>query len=195
MIEVNWRNRFKWSIYRRKDLLVRTVLIKHCVSLLILSLKLGPDRRYEHIVMDNLVYIVVFLSCFAFSSQGLVLQKAVEDLTNFYEVDTIKESDDRLFLDNLKNSEDKSELAYIVLVPKASQEYKLLQDKSEDYSKYVIIKTKPKLLDLDAYSLVPRVDKSKRMVMWLNMYCEMHPDCDKNKLNEELMKIRPYLQF
>nr|CAB3505686.1 unnamed protein product [Spodoptera littoralis] len=24
------------------------------------------------------------------------------------------------------------------------------------------------------------------MVMWLNLYCDMHPDCDKNKLNEEL---------
>lgn len=194
MIEVNWRNRIKWSIYSCQHLAVRTVLIKHCVSLLILLLKLDTDRRYEDTVMDNLVYIVVFLSYFAYPNQGLVLQKAVED-TNFYEVDTIKESDDRPLLDYFKNSEDKSELAYIVLMPKDSQEYKVLLDNSEDYSKYVIIKTKPKLLDLDPYSLVPRVDKSKQMVMWLNVYCEMHPDCDKNKLNEELMKIRPYLQF
>lgn len=145
--------------------------------------------------MDNLVFVVVFLYCFAFSSQGLVLQKAVEDLTNFYEVDTIKDSDERPIIDYLKESEDKSELAYIILVPKNSQEYKILRDKSENYNKYVIIKAKPKLLDLEAYSLVDRVDKSKQMVMWLNVYCQMHPDCDKNKLNEELMKVRPYLEF
>uniref|UniRef100_A0A2A4JTH6 Uncharacterized protein n=1 Tax=Heliothis virescens TaxID=7102 RepID=A0A2A4JTH6_HELVI len=144
--------------------------------------------------MDKLVFVVVIL-CFAFSCRGLVLQKAVEDLTNFYEVDTIKESNEQPIIDYLKNSEGQSELAYIVLVPKDSQDYKVLLDKSENYNKYVIIKTKPKLLDLDAYSLVQRVDKSKQMVMWLNLYCEMHPDCNKNKLHEELMKVRPYLEF
>ncbi|KAH9640981.1 hypothetical protein HF086_015077 [Spodoptera exigua] len=144
--------------------------------------------------MDNIVLIIVLLYCFGFSSHGLVLQKPLENSdpeANFYEVDITNESDQRASLDYLKNSKGNTELALVVLVPKDSQDYKVVLEKNEHYDKYVIVKTKPKLLDLEPYSQ-HHVDKhkaNKQMVMWLNLYCDMHPDCDKNKLNEELRKF------
>lgn len=152
------------------------------------------DRRWIESVMDKKVLIVLILYG-SILSHGLILQKSVRDLTNFYEVDTVKEFDERPVTDYLKKNEDNSDLSYIILVPKNSQDYKILLGKSEADNKYVIIRSKPKLLELGPYSLIQRLDKSKHMVMWLNLYCEMHPDCDINKLKEELMKVRPYLEL
>lgn len=176
------------------------VLIKNSAALHILYPRLVLDRRNQKTVMDNLILVVVLLYCFGFSSQGLVLQKPAEDSdpqANFYEVDIPNESDQRTSLDYLKNTKGNTELALIVLVPKDNQDYKVVLEKNEHYDKYVIVKTKPELLDLEPYTQhhVDKHNANKQMVMWLNLYCDMHPDCDKNKLNEELRKVRPYLEF
>ncbi|KAL0839544.1 hypothetical protein ABMA28_016238 [Loxostege sticticalis] len=49
-------------------------------------------------------------------------------------------------------------------------------------------KSKQKTIDIGPYALIQRLDEMKYMVLWLNLYCGMHPDCDKIKLNEELLK-------
>ncbi|XP_028159333.1 uncharacterized protein LOC114352075 isoform X2 [Ostrinia furnacalis] len=62
-------------------------------------------------------------------------------------------------------------------------------DEAENNNENFMIKAKPKPIDIGPYNLIQRLDEMKYMVLWLNLYCGMHPDCDKKKLNEELQRM------
>lgn len=141
--------------------------------------------------MEKILFTIVILY-FAAHSHGLVLRRGFQDVMNLYKVDPTEGFEKQPDLDFMKKSEEKPDVVYVLLVPKDSSYFETLLD-NDEYHKYVIIKSK--LVDIDSHLLIHRVDKTKQMVRWLHLYCEMHPDCDSSKLNEELQKVRPYLNL
>lgn len=141
--------------------------------------------------MEKILFTILILYSAAYS-HGLVLRRGIQDVMNIYKVDPTEGFDKQTELDYLKKSEETPDVAYVLLVPKDSSYIETVLD-NDEYHKYVIIKSK--LVDIDSHLLIHRLDKTKQMVRWLHLYCEMHPDCDSSKLNEELRKVRPYLKL
>ncbi|RVE45720.1 hypothetical protein evm_009628 [Chilo suppressalis] len=75
---------------------------------------------------------------------------------------------------------------YEVVIPK---ENNYDQEGDNNVQDFVIIKSKVKTIDLGPYTLIRKLDEIKYMMLWLNAYCDGHPDCNKSKLNEELRKM------
>lgn len=137
--------------------------------------------------MDNrVIKLIVLYSCL---SHGLVLRPASNDLANFYEVDAIKSYDESPIIHLLTDTTDNSKPSHVIFASKDIEDYKIL------LRNYILDMPKIKLLDIDAQVIINGLKKAdnNKMVTWLNMYCEMHPDCDEDKLKEELRKVRPYL--
>lgn len=144
--------------------------------------------------MDNLVLKLFIFYISILISDCLVLQKTADDLFNFYEVDTLPATEIPPIINLLKNNLDNNNIAYIVLASKNSENNNVITDDDKDLEKYFIIKSRIQILEIEPYTLKNCPNKSKNIVKWLNKYCEMHPECDKDKLNEELEKISRYLE-
>lgn len=122
-------------------------------------------------------------------SSGLALKAPDEDIKSYYKVEKIERSKEPLIVRhfNIKNKNSKV-LRYEIVSPNNNMEDYDVSDGKE----YVIIKSEKEAFDVIPYGLVQHLDKIKYMVLWLNLYCEMHPDCDKSVLDEELRKVSAY---
>lgn len=129
------------------------------------------------------IILICFLTIF---SHGLVI-KNNDDLKNFYDVDNMQKAEQPLILQVRNNNKDKMD--YKIILSKDPLD-NLDIEANEESPNYVVIKSKMQAVDVIPYSLIQRLDKIKYMVLWLNLYCEMHPDCDKSVLNAELKKVR-----
>lgn len=129
-----------------------------------------------------------FVLCIFFAiSSALVLNS--NDLNNiFYTLDDNNTNEDRPEIHNLQKSADNPGVKqnYAKIKPE-NLKYPVNKDYFRDY---VIIKAKTKLFDMSPYVMMRQLDDIKYMILWLNLYCEMHPDCNKKTLNEELYKVR-----
>ncbi|KAL4708785.1 hypothetical protein ACJJTC_011749 [Scirpophaga incertulas] len=67
-----------------------------------------------------------------------------------------------------------------------NEKYTLVHENMNDH---VIIRSKPESFQIVPFALIRKFDEIKYMILWLNLYCSEHPDCDKVKLNEELRKV------
>lgn len=119
-------------------------------------------------------------------SHELVLKTPDEDIIkSFYEIEKVEKLEEQpIIIRHIKNK-NSNVMQYKIVAP---------NDKFEDYDmadgkNYLIIKSKKEAIDVVPYGLVQRLDKIKYMILWLNLYCEMHPDCDKSVLDEELRKV------
>lgn len=134
-----------------------------------------------------------FVLCLFFAvSGGLVLNS--NDVNNiFYE------------LNNINTDEEKPEIHYLQKSTDnlgVKQNYDVMNFENlkytvnkNDFNDYVIVKAKRKLIDMSPYMMMRQLDDIKYMVVWLNLYCEIHPDCNKKILNEELHKVRNEYYF
>lgn len=128
-----------------------------------------------------------FVLCLFFAiSSGLVLNS--NDVNNiFYELDNINTNEDKPEINYLQKPGDDHEV---------KQNYGVMNSNNvnpankDDFKNYVIVKAKSKLIDMSTYMMMRQLDDIKYMVVWLNLYCEMHPDCNMKILNEELHKVR-----
>lgn len=103
-------------------------------------------------------------------------------------LDNINTNEDRPEIHLLdKNADDNSAKQNYGTINPEKFKYSVFKD---DFKDYVIIKAKRKLFDVSPYVMMRQLDDIKYMVLWLNLYCEMHPDCNKKTLNEELQKVR-----
>lgn len=119
-------------------------------------------------------------------SHELVLKTPDEDIIkSFYEIEKVEKLEEQpIIIRHIKNK-NSNVMQYKIVAP---------NDKFEDYDmadgkNYLIIKSKKEAIDVVPYGLVQRLDKIKYMILWLNLYCEMHTDCDKSVLDEELRKV------
>lgn len=143
--------------------------------------------KYGH-YMPIAIMINNFVVCFFFAvSSGFVLNN--NDVNNvFYDLDNIDTNENRPEIHYLQKSADDHDvkLSYDV-INFDNLKYPINEDGFKDY---VMIKAKRKLMDMSPYVMMKQLDDVKYMVLWLNLYCEMHPDCNKKTLNEELRKVR-----
>lgn len=118
-------------------------------------------------------------------SHELVLKTADDDTKSFYQIEKVDKPEELpIIIRHIKNYDSKV-LKYKIIAP----DDKFDAYDMEDGKNYLIIKSKKEAIDVVPYGLVQRLDKIKYMILWLNLYCEMHPDCDKSVLDEELRKV------
>lgn len=117
--------------------------------------------------------VLVLFDFFLFSSALVLDQNAVNNV--FYE------------LDNINTNEVQPVIQYLDKFDKSKSPVN-----RDDFKDYVIIKAKRKIFDISPYVMMRQLDDVKYMVLWLNLYCEMHPDCNKKTLNKELQKVSYY---
>lgn len=129
-----------------------------------------------------------FVLCFFFAISSALVLNSNDGNNLFYELDNINANEDRPEIHNSQTSTDGHGVKqnYDVINPE-NLKYPVNKD---DFKDYVIIKAKRKVFDMSPYVMMRQLDDIKYMVLWLNLYCEMHPDCNKKTLNEELRKVR-----
>lgn len=129
-----------------------------------------------------LKYLVIFCA-FVILSQEVILKKTEDDVKNYYRIEDIGTSDNIPIIIREINQEDSTHYNYKIVLPVDNN-----NDYVDDFKDYVIIKSKKRTIDVP-YTLIKRLDKIKYMILWLNLYCNTHPDCDKSALNAELKKV------
>lgn len=112
-----------------------------------------------------------------------------EDTKSLYKIEKVGTSDESPIIIRQFHNRNSKVLQYKIISPDDQfNAYNM-----EDTKNYLIIKSKKEAIDVVPYGLVQRLDKIKYMILWLNLYCEMHPDCDKSVLDEELRKVSCFL--
>lgn len=118
-------------------------------------------------------------------SHELVITTPDDDTKSFYKIEKVDMPDELPIIIQQTNNGNTKLLQYKIIAPDGQFEA------YENTKNYVIIKSKKEaIINVVPYGLVQRLDKIKYMILWLNLYCEMHRDCDKSVLDEELRKVR-----
>lgn len=146
--------------------------------------------------MDKVLSKLIILCSSIFLIHGLIVTTEADDYKNFYSIDTLRTTEDHPVFDLVKTSESSK---FRNRIPEEAQDYNAFLSKAyvENFNKYVIVKAKKKSLEVEPYlnhNLELIKTKRNYMMMWLHMYCDLHPDCNKKILNQEMKKVYPYLE-
>lgn len=138
--------------------------------------------------MENMSKVLIFILSFnIIKTQGSV-PKTFNDIMNYFSLKQSSSKPAFQFIDNSEYNEISDNYIYAFISSK-KDDYRAFIDKNMNLKDYVFIKAKAQPFELGPYELIQKLDEIKYMILWLNLYCSMHPDCDKKELNKELKNV------
>lgn len=136
--------------------------------------------------------IVILFLAFSVVNNHVLIPKSFNDY--YFSLKPLTSKPMFRYVDNSEYNAIPDNYVYKFVTPN-KEDYDVIVDKDINIKDYVVVKSKNQPLDLGPYDLIRRLDEIKYMVLWLNLYCSTHPDCDKMKLNEELKKVSSVILF